>query len=113
MSSIIENNNESVEDINPNDDSDLKFEHMGLNKNILRGIFAYGYEIPSPIQRRAIPIFLKGKDIIAQARLKTLTRAHVRTRANGSGPAARSRGPHEVMSPTTHGSHTHAGKGAL
>ena len=71
MSSIIENNNESVEDINPNDDSDLKFEHMGLNKNILRGIFAYGYEIPSPIQRRAIPIFLKGKDIIAQAQSGT------------------------------------------
>ncbi len=71
MSSILENNNESVEDINPNDDSDLKFEHMGLNKNILRGIFAYGYEIPSPIQRRAIPIFLKGKDIIAQAQSGT------------------------------------------
>lgn len=64
-----ENNTES------DDDSDCtyvsKFENMNLKKNILRGIFSYGYEIPSPIQIKAIPLFLKGSDIIAQAQSGT------------------------------------------
>jgi len=48
-----------------------KFENMNLKKNILRGIFAYGYENPSPIQIKVIPLFLKGDDIIAQAQSGT------------------------------------------
>lgn len=48
-----------------------KFEHMDLRQNILRGIFSYGYELPSPIQKKAIPIFLTGKDLIAQAQSGT------------------------------------------
>ena len=52
-------------------DEITKFEHMGLKKNVLRGIFAYGYETPSPIQRKAIPIFLEKHDIIAQAQSGT------------------------------------------
>ena len=44
-----------------------KFEDMGLKKNLLRGIFGYGFETPSAIQQKAIePLTLK-KDIIAQA----------------------------------------------
>ena len=37
----------------------------------MRGIFSYGYENPSPIQIKAIPLFLKGTDIIAQAQSGT------------------------------------------
>lgn len=48
-----------------------KFEDMNLKKNILRGIFSYGYENPSPIQIKAIPLFIKGSDIIAQAQSGT------------------------------------------
>jgi len=57
-----------------NGESDVlvkKFEQMGLKKTILRGIFSYGYEQPSAIQEKAIPIFLKGRDIIAQAQSGT------------------------------------------
>lgn len=44
-----------------------KFEDMGLKKDLLRGIFGYGFETPSAIQQKAIePLMLK-KDIIAQA----------------------------------------------
>ena len=44
-----------------------RFEDMGLKKNLLRGIFGYGFETPSVIQQKAIkPLTLK-KDIIAQA----------------------------------------------
>lgn len=44
-----------------------KFEDMDLKKDLLRGIFGYGFETPSVIQQKAIkPLTLK-KDIIAQA----------------------------------------------
>ena len=65
-----ENKSESEMDIEIENSID-KFEHMGLKKTILRGIFAYGYEVPSQIQRKAIPMFLSGKDIIAQAQSGT------------------------------------------
>lgn len=43
------------------------FEEMNLKKDLLRGIFGYGFEKPSAIQSKGImPIILK-KDIIAQA----------------------------------------------
>lgn len=48
-----------------------KFEHMNFRKEILRGIFGYGFEIPSSIQKQAIPAFLTGKDLIAQAQSGT------------------------------------------
>uniref|UniRef100_A0A6C0AWK4 Helicase n=1 Tax=viral metagenome TaxID=1070528 RepID=A0A6C0AWK4_9ZZZZ len=53
------------------DDVCDKFEHMNLKKNVLRGIFAYGYEYPSAIQKKAIPAFIKGGDLIAQAQSGT------------------------------------------
>lgn len=43
------------------------FEELDINQNILRGIFSYGFERPSPIQARAIRPFIAGRDIIAQA----------------------------------------------
>eukprot|EP00178_Gracilaria_changii_P009821 TRINITY_DN2852_c0_g1_i1.p1 TRINITY_DN2852_c0_g1~~TRINITY_DN2852_c0_g1_i1.p1 ORF type:complete len:395 (-),score=84.70 TRINITY_DN2852_c0_g1_i1:44-1228(-) len=44
-----------------------KFEELGLNKDLLRGIFGYGFMKPSVIQQKGILPILKGKDIIAQA----------------------------------------------
>ncbi|KAI7825760.1 ATP-dependent RNA helicase eIF4A [Kickxella alabastrina] len=40
---------------------------MNLDDNLLRGIYAYGFERPSAIQQRAIVPVLKGHDVIAQA----------------------------------------------
>ena len=48
-----------------------KWDDLKINHNILRGIFAYGLEIPSPIQRKAIIPLLNGKDIIGQAQSGT------------------------------------------
>ncbi len=48
-----------------------KFEDMGLPHDILRGIFSYGYESPSPIQKKAIKPIMEGKDLIAQAQSGT------------------------------------------
>jgi translation initiation factor 4A len=44
-----------------------KFDDMGLKEDILRGIYAYGYKEPTPIQRKGILPVIQGKDTIAQA----------------------------------------------
>ena len=47
------------------------FDDMGLNENILRGVYAYGFEKPSIIQQMGIVPMMSGKDIIAQAQSGT------------------------------------------
>jgi len=44
---------------------------MDLKEDLLRGIYAYGFEKPSAIQQRAIKPTLMGKDVIAQAQSGT------------------------------------------
>ena len=44
---------------------------LNLSTPVLRGIYSYGFENPSPIQARAIIPILKGRDIIAQAQSGT------------------------------------------
>ena len=47
------------------------WDELEISPNLLRGIFAYGFEKPSPIQQQAIkPLVLK-KDIVAQAQSGT------------------------------------------
>lgn len=47
------------------------FDNMNLTEDLLRGIYAYGFEKPSAIQQRAIIPLCKGLDIIAQAQSGT------------------------------------------
>lgn len=47
------------------------FDEMGLKENLLRGIYAFGFEKPSAIQERAIIPVTKGRDVIAQAQSGT------------------------------------------
>merc|ERR1712223_23065 len=44
---------------------------MNLREELLRGIYAYGFEKPSAIQQRAIVPCIKGMDVIAQAQSGT------------------------------------------
>jgi len=44
---------------------------MDLKAELLRGIYAYGFERPSAIQQRAIVPVIKGHDVIAQAQSGT------------------------------------------
>ena len=46
-------------------------ELENIHINIIRGVYSYGYEKPSPIQRRAIKPIIDRKDIIAQAQSGT------------------------------------------
>lgn len=43
------------------------FDDMNLKEELLRGIYAYGFERPSAIQQRAILPCIKQHDVIAQA----------------------------------------------
>ena len=52
--------------------SDLEtFDNLNLKEELLRGIFSYGFENPSPIQKKAIPVMNSKKDLIAQAQSGT------------------------------------------
>ena len=46
-------------------------DELELEPNLLRGIFGYGFEKPSPIQSKAIKPVIEGKDVIAQAQSGT------------------------------------------
>ncbi|MFT4580953.1 MAG: ATP-dependent RNA helicase DeaD [Gammaproteobacteria bacterium] len=47
------------------------FASLGLNENLLRAITETGYETPSPIQAAAIPVLIKGRDVVGQAQTGT------------------------------------------
>ncbi|KAI9295698.1 DEAD-domain-containing protein [Neoconidiobolus thromboides FSU 785] len=47
------------------------FDNMNLKEDLLRGIYAYGFERPSAIQSRAILPIVSGRDVIAQAQSGT------------------------------------------
>ncbi|XP_054776842.1 eukaryotic initiation factor 4A-3 [Prosopis cineraria] len=47
------------------------FENMGIKEDLLRGIYAYGFEKPSAIQQRAVRPIIEGRDVIAQAQSGT------------------------------------------
>eukprot|EP01096_Ripella_sp_DP13-Kostka_P016650 TRINITY_DN8178_c0_g1_i1.p1 TRINITY_DN8178_c0_g1~~TRINITY_DN8178_c0_g1_i1.p1 ORF type:complete len:902 (+),score=445.68 TRINITY_DN8178_c0_g1_i1:148-2706(+) len=44
------------------------FQSMGLRYEVLRGILKKGYKVPTPIQRKVIPVLLQGLDAVAMAR---------------------------------------------
>src|SRR5688572_24432345 len=47
------------------------FSELGLSEATLKAIGGLGYEEPTPIQARTIPLMLQGTDVIAQAQTGT------------------------------------------
>lgn len=47
------------------------FDAMNLKPDLLKGIYAYGFEKPSAIQQRAIRPIVRGRDVIAQSQSGT------------------------------------------
>ena len=45
------------------------FDDMGLKEEVLRGIYAFGFKEPSPIQQKGILPIIQSKDTIAQVRI--------------------------------------------
>jgi len=44
------------------------FESLGLSDVVFRGVKKIGFRIPTPVQRKALPICLSGKDTVVMAR---------------------------------------------
>ncbi|KAI5793219.1 P-loop containing nucleoside triphosphate hydrolase protein [Geopyxis carbonaria] len=44
------------------------FQAMGLNHNLLKAITRKGFSVPTPIQRKTIPLLLDGVDVVGMAR---------------------------------------------
>ncbi len=49
----------------------MSFTKLGLTPNVLEGVKAMGYTEPTPIQLRAIPLVLEGRDLIGSAQTGT------------------------------------------
>jgi ATP-dependent RNA helicase RhlE len=49
----------------------MAFSKLGLSEKILEGVKAMGYVDPTPIQLRAIPLVLSGRDVIGSAQTGT------------------------------------------
>ncbi|HYP49771.1 MAG TPA: DEAD/DEAH box helicase, partial [Pyrinomonadaceae bacterium] len=47
------------------------FEQFGLSEELIKAINDVGYETPSPIQLKTIPLLLAGKDMVGQAQTGT------------------------------------------
>jgi ATP-dependent RNA helicase RhlE len=47
------------------------FESLGLSEEVLRAVRDAGYRVPTPIQRDAIPLILRGRDLIGLAQTGT------------------------------------------
>jgi ATP-dependent RNA helicase RhlE len=48
-----------------------QFEALGLSSNLLKSVLALGYETPTPIQVKAIPLVLQGRDVMGLAQTGT------------------------------------------
>jgi ATP-dependent RNA helicase RhlE len=49
----------------------MSFEQLGLRAELLGAVSAQGYTTPTPIQAQAIPVILKGRDVLAGAQTGT------------------------------------------
>ena len=49
----------------------MKFKDLNLNEKILENLSKHGYEEPTPIQEKVIPVCLSGKDIVGCAQTGT------------------------------------------
>ena len=45
------------------------FDEMGLSDDVLRGVYSFGFEKPSPIQQLAIVPMIKGNDAVSYTHL--------------------------------------------
>ncbi|MCD6525594.1 MAG: DEAD/DEAH box helicase [Desulfuromonas sp.] len=49
----------------------MTFDNLGLSAELLRAVSEQGYSVPTPIQAKAIPVVLEGRDILAGAQTGT------------------------------------------
>ena len=53
------------------EETNISFRDFALNEQLIAAIDAVGYEKPSPIQAKTIPLLLEGRDVLGQAQTGT------------------------------------------
>ena len=75
LEEIVEETLLEVTDLNENrkieTTKESPFDQFGLSAELLKAVKEVGYETPSPIQLKTIPVLLSGKDIVGQAQTGT------------------------------------------
>lgn len=49
----------------------MSFKSLGLKESLVKAVDAQGYDSPTPIQKKAIPLILEAKDVLASAQTGT------------------------------------------
>ena len=62
---------ENAQTETPTEEPTVTFDDLGLKKQILQSVKYAGFKVPSPIQEKAIPIVLAGRDMVGQAHTGT------------------------------------------
>ena len=71
VSDIVDNTSSNETNVEETSYVPKEFDELEISSNILRGIYAYGFDSPSVIQRKALLTIFDKKDIIAQAQSGT------------------------------------------
>jgi ATP-dependent RNA helicase RhlE len=74
----------------------LSFEQFSFDRRIVAGVKSVGYDVPTPIQEQAIPIILRGRDVLGLAQTGTGKTAAfvlpiIQRLSQGQGPRGRVR----------------------
>ena len=62
---------EPASEIDDSDTVDVFFKDLGLHRKVYKGVESKGHETPTPIQAKAIPVWLDGMDIVGSAQTGT------------------------------------------
>lgn len=68
---LLRNGIERIDDCFNTSINYMTFKELGLTDALLKAVTALGYEKPSTIQEKAIPVVLEGKDVLASAQTGT------------------------------------------
>lgn len=71
MENKVDNHSESETGSSDKPATFERWDDLEINPKLLRGIYSYGFENPSPIQKSTIIPFMKGHDILGQAQSGT------------------------------------------
>lgn len=66
-----EQTSKETEETNEQTNEDGSFKQFRLSKELLKAVDELGYEAPSPIQLKTIPVLLEGRDVVGQAQTGT------------------------------------------
>jgi len=62
---------ENAQNDSSTEEKTITFDDLGLKQEILKSVRYAGFKVPSPIQEKAIPLVLAGRDIVGQAQTGT------------------------------------------